>query len=140
MDGVRGREENLPFGIFAGIISAGVGALIWMGITVVTGLHAEYVAPLVVGAVVGFTVRYIGNGSGLTFGIIGAVLTLIGCLGGEIITVVQLASTPQRDFLNTLITIDLKQLIANVFDRMDLIMYLIYGIGIVEGYMLSLRK
>ena len=106
----------------------------------VTGLHAEYVAPLVVGAVVGFTVRYIGNGSGLTFGIIGAVLTLIGCLGGEIITVVQLASTPQRDFLNTLITIDLKQLIANVFDRMDLIMYLIYGIGIVEGYMLSLRK
>jgi hypothetical protein len=139
MDGVRGREANLPFGILAGAIAAIIGALIWMGITVATGLHVGYVA-LGVGALVGLTVRFVGNGRSAIFGIIGAVLTLIGCLGGEVLTVVQLASTPQRDFLNTLTTIDLTQLATNIFDKMDPIMYLIYAIGIFEGYKLSIRK
>jgi hypothetical protein len=139
MDGVRGREENLLFGTFAGIIAAIVGALIWMGITVATGLHVGYVA-LGVGALVGLAVRFVGNGRGMIFGIIGAVLTLIGCLGGEVLTVVQLSSTPQRDFYNTLTTMDLTQLITNIFDKMDPIMYLIYAIGIFEGYKLSIRK
>jgi hypothetical protein len=138
MDGVRGREANLPFGILAGTIAAIIGALIWMGITVATGLHVGFVA-LGVGALVGLTVRFVGNGRSVIFGIIGAVLTLIGCLGGEVLTVVQLASTPQRDFLNTLTTIDLTQLATNIFDKMDPIMYLIYAIGIFEGYKLSIR-
>jgi len=139
MDGVRGREENLLFGTLAGILAAALGAALWMGITVLTGLHVGYVA-LGVGALVGLTVRYCGNGTGIIFGIIGAVLTLIGCVGGEVLTVVQLASTPQRDFYNTLTTIDLTQLVTNIFNRMDPIMYLIYAIGIFEGYKLSIRK
>lgn len=110
-----------------------------MGITVATGVHVGYVA-LGVGALVGLTVRFIGNGRSMIFGIIGAVFTLVGCLGGEVLTVVQLASTAERDFFNTLTTIDLTQLVTNIFDRMDPIMYLIYGIGIFEGYKLSIRK
>jgi hypothetical protein len=139
MDGVRGREANLPFGILAGAIAAVIGAFIWMGITVATGMHVGYVA-LGVGALVGLAVRFVGNGRSAIFGIIGAVLTLIGCLGGEVLAVVQLTSTPQRDFFNTLTTIDLTQLVTNIFDRMDPIMYLIYAIGIFEGYKLSIRK
>ena len=98
-----------------------------------------YVA-LGVGALVGLAIRFVGNGTGMIFGIIGAVLTLIGCLGGEILTVVQLASTPQRDFFNTLTTLDITQLLANILNKMDPIMYLIYAIGIFEGYKLSIRK
>ena len=101
MDGVRGREENILFGTLAGIIAAIAGALLWMGITVVTGYHVGYVA-LGVGALVGLTVRLVGNGRSLIFGIVGAVLTLAGCLGGEVLTVVQLASTAQHDFYSTL--------------------------------------
>jgi len=139
VDGVRGRGENIFLGILAGTIAAVLGAAIWMGITVATGMHVGYVA-LGVGALVGLAIRFAGNGTGITFGIIGAVLTLAGCLGGEILTVVQLSSTPQRDFYHTLMTIDLTQLISNIFNRMDPIMYLIYGIGIFEGYKLSIRK
>jgi hypothetical protein len=139
VDGVRGREENLLFGILAGAVAAGVGAAIWMGITVMTGVHVGYVA-LGVGALVGLAVRFVGNGRSMIFGIIGAVLTLLGCLGGEVLTVAQLASTPQRDFYSTLTTIDLTQLLNNIFNRMDPIMYLIYAIGIFEGYKLSIRK
>jgi hypothetical protein len=139
VDGVRGREENLLFGILAGALAAIIGAAIWMGITVMTGMHVGYVA-LGVGALVGLTVRFVGNGRGMIFGIIGAVLTLLGCLGGEILTVVQLASTPQHNFYDTLTTIDLTQLLNNIFDRMNPIMYLIYAISIFEGYKLSIRK
>jgi hypothetical protein len=139
MDGVRGGGENLFLGMVAGTIAALLGALIWMGITVVTGLHVGYVA-LGVGALVGLAVRYVGNGTGMIFGIIGAVLTLIGCLGGEILTVVQLSSSPQHDFFNVLTTVDLTRLVPRIFDKMDPIMYLIYAIGIFEGYKLSIRK
>ena len=139
VDGVRGRQENLLFGIFAGILAAMLGAVIWMGIAAATGLHVGYVA-LGVGALVGLTVRSFGNGGGMFFGIIGAALTLAGCLGGEVLTVAQLASSPQRDLLNTLMTLDLNQTLSNIFYRMDPLMYLIYAIGIFEGYRLSIRK
>jgi hypothetical protein len=139
MDGVRGRGESIFLAIFAGTIAAAVGAAIWMGVTIATNAHIGFVA-LGVGALVGFAVRFAGNGTGMTFGIIGAVLTLIGCLGGEILTVAQLASTPERDFYTTLTTLDLSQTINNIFNHMDPIMYIIYGVGIYEGYKFSMRK
>jgi len=139
MDGVRGRGENLFLGILAGSVAAVLGALIWMGITVATGLHVGYVA-LGVGALVGLAVRYAGNGTGMIFGITGAVLTLVGCLGGEILTVIQLQVTPQRDFLNVLTTVDLSQIVLAIFAKMDVLMYVIYAIGIYEGFKLSIRK
>jgi hypothetical protein len=139
MDGVQGREENLPFGILAGAVAAGLGALIWMGITVATAMHIGYVA-LGVGALVGLAIRYVGHGTGMIFGIAGAVLTLIGCLGGEILTAIQLSTTPQHDFFSMLTTVDLGQMLTNIFNQMDPIMYLIYAIGIFEGYKLSIRK
>jgi len=138
-DGVRGHGENLFLGILAGTVAAVLGAAIWMGITVVTGLHVGYVA-LGVGALVGLTVRYFGNGTGMIFGIVGAGLTLLGCLGGEILTVIQLSSSPQHDFFSMLTTVDLTRMVPRILEKMDAIMYLIYAIGIFEGYKLSIRK
>jgi hypothetical protein len=139
MDGVRGRGENLFLGILAGVIAAAIGAAIWMGITIATSAHIGFVA-LGVGALVGFAVRLAGNGTSMIFGIVGALLTLLGCLGGEILTVAQLASTSERDFLTTLAALDLVQTLNSILSHMDPIMYLIYGIGIYEGYKFSIRK
>ena len=139
MDGVRGGGENLFLGILAGLVAAVIGATLWMGITVATNAHIGFVA-LGVGALVGFAVRLGGNGTSMIFGVIGAVLTLAGCLGGEILTVVQLASTPQRDFFTSLTTLDVGQTINNILSHTDAISYLIYAIGIYEGYKFSIRK
>ena len=128
VDGVRGRGENVFLGILAGTVAAVLGAAIWMGITIATGLHIGYVA-LGVGALVGLAIRFAGNGRSMIFGIIGAILTLAGCVGGEILTVVQLSSNAQRDFYHTLMSVDLGQLAGNLFNRTDAITYLIYGIG-----------
>jgi hypothetical protein len=140
MDGVRGLEENVPFGFFAGALAAAIGATIWMGIAVATGLPVEYAAPLGVGALVGLAVRQIGHGSSMIFGIIGAVLTLIGCLGGEILTLAQLSTTPQHDIYNILMTIDFNQALSRIVDKLNPITYLIYAISLFEGYKLSIRE
>jgi hypothetical protein len=139
LDGVRSREENLPIGLLAGFVAAIVGAFVWMGVAVATGWRVGFVA-IAVGALVGLTVRVFGNGRGMIFGIFGAVLTLASCLGGEILAQVQRATSEEHDFYNILTTIDLVALITNIFNQMDPMMYLIYGIGIFEGYKLSMRK
>jgi hypothetical protein len=139
MDGVRGSGENLFLGILAGAIAAAIGAAIWMGITMATGVQFGLVA-LGVGALVGLAVRLVGNGTSMIFGVLGAILTLIGCLGGEILTRIQQESTPQHNFFATLNTVDLPQLLTTIFTQMGPVSYLIYGIGIYEGYKLSIRK
>jgi hypothetical protein len=139
MDGVLGRKEHLFAGILAGIIAAAIGAGIWMGITVVTNMHIGFVA-IGVGALVGYAVRIVGNGRSMIFGIVGALLTLAGCLGGEILTVAQLSSTAEHDFFYTLTNLDLTNTVTNIFNHTDVIMYVIYGIGIFEGYKLSIRS
>ena len=48
--------------------------------------------------------------------------------------------TPEHDFYHVLTTIDLSALVTTIFQKMDVIMYVIYGIGIFEGYKLSMRK
>lgn len=140
-DGVRSHGENIVLAILAGTVAAGLGAGLWMMVAVATGMHIGYVA-LGVGALVGLAVRMAGNGRGMVFGIIGAVLTLVGCLAGEVLTVVQLSTNAERDFYQSLTSLDIGQLVANISDRMNEqpIMYLIYAIGIFEGYKLSIKK
>jgi len=139
MDGARGHGENLFLGVLAGLIAAGAGAFIWMGVTLATGPHAGFVA-LALGALVGLTIRYAGNGNSMIFGIIGGVLTLAGCVAGEVLTRAQLMVTPECDFYNTLATLDWTQVLGDIFNRTDPIMYLIYAIGIFESYLFAIRK
>ena len=135
-----GQGESLALGLLAGIVAAGVGAGVWMGVTLaMNGAHIGYMA-LGVGALVGLAIRLAGHGRSMIFGIMGAVLTLLGCLGGDILTLAQQASTPEHDFYSTLTSMDLTQVVPNIFSKMDAIMYLIYGIGIFEGYKLSICK
>jgi len=138
-DGVRSRGENVFLGFLAGLVAAAVGAAAWMGITLATESHLGLVA-IGVGALVGLAIRFAGNGRSMIFGLMGALLTLASCVSGEVLTLVQLSITPDRDFYHTLIAVDLVQLTSNIFSKMDPLMYLIYGIGIFEGYKLSKRK
>jgi hypothetical protein len=139
VDGVRGHGENLFLGLLAGAVAAVIGAFFWMEITLATGWHGGYVA-LGVGALVGVAIRLVGNGTGMIFGIFGAILTLAGCLGGEILTVAQASTTAQHSLFSVLTTLDLTQLVPRIVDKMSPVMYLIYAIGIFEGYKLSIRK
>ncbi len=138
MDGME-QEGSLVVAILAGAIAAIVGAGAWMGITVATGLHVGYVA-LGIGALVGFAIRLSGSGTGIIFGIVGAVWTLLSCLTGEFLTQIQLATTPQHDFYAVLISVNMGDMLTTILNQTSPITYLIYAIGIFEGYKLSIRK
>jgi hypothetical protein len=126
------KSGNLPLGILAGTGAALVGALIWMGITVLSGLHIGYVA---------IAVRYAGQGSTPIFGVVGAVLTLIGCVLGEILAVIQLAANgAQIGFFTALSHVDPFKFLPAIFENSSPITYFIYAIGIFEGYKLARKK
>ena len=138
-DGVRGQGENLLLGFLAGLFAAAIGAGIWMAVTVMLNVHVGYVA-VAVGALVGLAIRVAGNGRNALFGIMGALLTLAGCVGGEVLSVVQSAVTAERDFYSVLTSLDLVQTVSAIFAKMDAMMVVIYGVGLFAGYKLSMTK
>jgi hypothetical protein len=139
VDGVRGRGENVPLGAVAGLVAGIIGAGVWMAVAVGLNLHVGYVA-LGVGALVGLAIRVAGNGRSAIFGLMGAIYTLLGCVGGEYLARVQALTSAQHDFYSILTSVDAVQMVTGILTQANPIDYLIYGIGIFEGYKLSIRK
>jgi hypothetical protein len=134
------ENGNLPLGILAGVVAAIVGALIWMGVTVATGMHIGYVA-LGIGALVGVAVRWAGKGSTPVFGVVGAVMTLVGCILGQALAEIQLAANASSvGFFQVLSVVNAGELISGVVTSSSPITYFIYAIGIYEGYKLSIVR
>jgi hypothetical protein len=133
------RGENLVLGILAGIVAAIIGAFIWMGITVATGLQVGYVA-LGIGALVGVAVRYAGNGASPVYGVVGAILTLLGCVGGQLLAAVELSKDAGQSFMDALTHVDFSVAVPQIMEHASPITYFIYAIGIYEGYKLSIRR
>ena len=139
-EAVAVTNGNLVLGIIAGAVAAIVGALIWMGVTVATGMHIGYVA-IGIGALVGFAVRFAGKGSTVAFGVVGAGLTLVGCLLGQALALVELAAKDAgTGFVQTLSSVDVGTLMSGTLQSSGPITYFIYAIGIYEGFKLSMIR
>jgi hypothetical protein len=137
---IADTDGNLPLGILAGSAAALVGALIWMGVTVMTGIQIGYVA-LGIGALVGFAVRWAGKGSTPVFGVVGAVATLIGCIVGQALAEIELAANASSvGFFQVLSVVNVGELLSGVVTNSSPITYFIYAIGIYEGYKLSIVR
>jgi hypothetical protein len=134
------HEQNLPFGVAAGVSAAVVMGLLWAVITIITEFQIGYMA-VAVGFGVGYAVRYAGRGFDPIFGITGAALSLLGCLLGNFFSLVGFAAKSQDiNFLEVLAAIDygvVPAAMLEAFSPMDL---LFYGIAIYEGYKFSFRQ
>jgi len=135
-----GERSSIGMALVGGFLASIVGALIWGGITYLTNYQIGIVA-IGVGFIVGYAVRYFGNGSTMAFGVIGAVFSLFGCILGNILTVVAAASltegAPILGILLAFLTSPMLifQILQETFSGMDL---LFYGIAIYEGFRFSL--
>ncbi len=129
--------HSLPAALVAGSVAAAAGAMVWAAVTVFTGMQIGWMA-VGVGFLVGFAVRRFGKGSDPTFQILGAVLSLAGCLAGNLLAVCAFASRqqdlPLMGVLAGLTPGLAIQLIVETFSGMDL---LFYGIAVYEGYSFS---
>ncbi|MCE0482705.1 MAG: hypothetical protein LV479_00535 [Methylacidiphilales bacterium] len=137
-DGMKPGHAFLP-ALVAGLITAMVGAALWVGVTVLTGMRVPYVA-LAVGAFVGFTVRATGNGSTPIFGLLGAALTFLGCIGGEFFAEIQSQTTARQDFFYVLWHANISELGNAVISTTTPTACAIYAVGMIMGYFFSLRK
>ena len=133
-------NQNLPLGILGGISAAAIGAAIWAMITALTNFQIGWMA-VGVGFLVGIGVRSLGKGIDLSFGAVGAALSLLGCLAGNLLTVCILISRQENielfnllSRLNPLVAVELMKV---TFNPMDL---LFYGIAVYEGYRFSFRR
>ncbi len=133
-------NQNLMMGLLGGVLAAAVGAAVWAVVTVFTGYQIGFMA-IGVGLLVGFAVRLFGKGIDKSFGIAGAVLALLGCLAGNLLTTcIFISRQEQVDLLEVFMSLDpmlVVQLFKVTFSPIDL---LFYGIAVYEGYQFSFRR
>jgi hypothetical protein len=133
-------EQNLVGGILAGTVAALVGAALWAGVTVVTDYQIGWMA-LGIGFLVGSAIRVVGKGITKVYGIIGATLSLIGCLLGNLFSICYFISISEEiGVMQVLSHLDISlvfRMLAGSFHPLDL---LFYGLAIYMGYSQAFRR
>lgn len=123
-------------GVGAGILSAALWALI----TVLFKYQIGYMS-IGVGFLVGFTVRYFGEGEDLVFGFIGGTISLVSCIFGNLLSQIAMYAIDKSlqfwDVITTLNYTLIPQILIESAHPMDL---LFYGIAIYAGFRFSLNK
>ena len=87
-------HQDFYYGIFGGLLAMILGAIIWAIITVATEYQIGYMA-IGVGLLVGFTVQFFGAGIDKKFGYLGATLSLLGCMLGNLLSQVGFIANEQ---------------------------------------------
>jgi rubredoxin len=133
-------NQNLLLGIAAGLAAALVGAFGWAWFAVLTDYKIGWFA-IGIGALVGFAMRFAGNGTDAIFRISGATISLIGCvLGNFLIQALLFSRQNGIPFFDLLSLVDSKlffDVLKESFDPMDA---LFYGLATWAGYQYSAHK
>jgi hypothetical protein len=134
-------EPNLLMGMIGGGVAMLVSAVIWGLITYITEYQISWMA-IGVGFLVGLAVRFFGRGDSMLYGVIGALLSLGGCLLGNLFFYAGvLAQTQGASLLEALFYLADPAVLADVFvaafHPMDL---LFYGLALYVGFSSSMDR
>ena len=127
-------NQNLAMGVLGGIGAAALGAWVWAMVAYYTDYQIGWMA-IGVGFLVGYSVRQFGKGVDTSFGVIGAVFSLAGCLAGNLLTVcVFIAKEEGVEVTAVLSQLDFEtavEMLVETFNPMDI---LFYGFALYYGY------
>ena len=137
----RRDAQNFGFGVLGGIVGAAIGAALWGALTALfQGWQIGYMA-IGVGFLVGFGMRTFGRGIEQIFGYMGAVLSLLGCVAGnvfgDLITTSIQSHMPFADVLASTTPAYAWEILTQHFSVFGLVFY---GIAIYFGYHNSFQK
>lgn len=131
-------EGNLPKAVLLGIAACLLSSIAWAAVTFLTGYQIGFMA-IGVGLLVGFAVR-IGNGSTNSYRLLGAGLSLVGCILGNVLTIYLYISkemdSPILDVVQAIPFSMLTDAMGKSFQVIDL---LFYGLAIYEAWKFSVR-
>lgn len=126
--------------LIGGLAASVLGAILWASITVATDFQIGFMA-VGMGLLVGFTVRYLGQGSSALFGVLGAVISLFGCLLGNLFSQVGFYTMESaQSLVDSWTYLDFSQIptvLVESFHPLDALFYIIAG---YEGYRFSINK
>ena len=133
------QEQNLLVGVMAGFLAAVAGAVVWAGVTVSAGYQVGWLA-IAIGLVTGLAVRLGGKGIDKVFGVVGAVLSLLGCALGNVFTIAWFISIePGMPVLDVLGDMDIPIVIELIMESFQVTDILFYAMAVYFGYRYSFR-
>ncbi len=134
------QYQDFYYALIGGGLAAVIGGIIWSLITVATNYQIGYMA-IGVGLLVGHSVGFFGAGIDKKFGVLGAVLSLLGCIIGNFLSqvgfIAQSESMGYFEVISYLTFPLIKNIMLESFNFMDV---LFYGIALFEGYKFAFRK
>ncbi len=134
------NEQKFLEALFASIFVGFTGAIIWALITYFTERQFGLIA-IAIGAGIGISINYTGNGFEQKFAFLGAVVAFLSCLLGNFLALVGFAAKgSEMTLLQVFGAIDFSK-VANImissFGIMDL---LFYSLAVYEGYRFATKK
>jgi hypothetical protein len=134
------QEQNLVVGGMAGLIAAVAGAAVWAGVTVVTEYQIGWMA-VGLGFLVGIAIRTMGRGIDQVFGVVGAVMALVGCVLGNVFTIAWYLSAQTGSSLMSVLTqLDMELMIDLITESFQVMDILFYGLALYFGYKYAFRQ
>lgn len=132
--------QDFYYAIVGGLLVAIISAFIWAAITVATQYQIGFMA-IGVGLLVGVSIRFFGAGIEKKYGYLGAFLSFLGCLLGNLLSQVGFIAEDQGlGFFETISYLNpgiIGSIMVETFNPIDL---LFYGIAVYEGYRFAFRK
>jgi len=133
-------QQDVVYALVGGFASALVSALLWAGVTVATNYQIGFMA-IVVGLLVGISVRYFGAGIDQYFGFIGAFFALLGCAIGNLLSQIAfIADAESLSYFQTLSFLNLEVILSIYEESFSPIDLFFYGIAGYEGYKFAFRN
>lgn len=133
-------NQNFGMALLGGAGAAIIGALIWAGITAATHLQIGWMA-VGVGFLVGFSIRKFGRGIDMLYGVLGACLSLLGCIVGNILTAcIDIAMVENIPFSEVISGLSIELIVAILVFTFSPIDLLFYGLALYFGYKYSFHQ
>ena len=138
---LRRSKQHYQFALVCGTFGAAIGVAIWLGLSMTVHVEAEWTA-VGVGVLAGTFVRVAGRGFDRIFGVLGALLTAIGCFAGTLVSgchfmALQTEGATLFDAISTLTPTTTREVFTATFDPIDAVFY---GIALVAGFRISYRR
>ena len=131
---------NLALAAVAGLVAAVVGAVLWAFLASATHFKIGYAA-VGIGFLVGLAMRAAGKGHTPVFGYVGAVLALLGCVAGDVLSDCSMVAThynkPLTDVLAVLTPSVAFTLLQEGFQPLDALFYVLAAMA---GYRNAIIK
>ncbi len=132
------EESNFMLAALCGILTALALVAMWAYITYFVNFQVGWMA-VAVGYIIGYVIRIIGKGTTLGFGVLGAALSLLTCIAGNLFFIIICLSNDEHiPVLEVLKTIDFSSLISFYVQTFHAVDLMFYGIALYEGFKLSI--